>query len=174
MKKHLKAGLVLCALSYCGAANAEGIGQYVLTPDPSTELEEISTIKIDFPDTGWDGIAKPDLTNVTLICEENPSLKYTVTKSSWLWGSDVTMSFSLEGSSDIATITAAGHYTLTIPAGTIANYFDSSKTNEEIVATYVIPAAKETTMTAYTLTPAAPTATSRWTQSRRRRFVNCP
>jgi hypothetical protein len=160
MKKHLKAGLVLCALSYCGAANAEGIGQYVLTPDPSTELEEISTIKIDFPDTGWDGIAKPDLTNVTLICEENPSLKYTVTKSSWLWGSDVTMSFSLEGSSDIATITAAGHYTLTIPAGTIANYFDSSKTNEEIVATYVIPAAKETTMTAYTLTPAAPTATS--------------
>jgi hypothetical protein len=160
MKKNLKFGLFLFALGYCAEASAEGIGQYVLTPDPLTEVEEISTIKIDFPDTGWDGIAKPDLTNVTLICEENPSLKYTVDKSTWLWGSDVTMSFSLEGTSDIATITSPGHYTLTIPDGTISNYFDSSKTNAEIVATYVIPAAKETTMTAYTLSPSATDATS--------------
>ncbi len=160
MNKFTKLGLTLFALSFCANANAEGIGQYVLTPDPANEVEEISTIKIDFPDTGWNGIANPDLSNVTLICDEDPSLRYTVAKSTWLWGSDVTMSFGLNGSSDVVTISTPGHYTLTIPAGTIANYFDSSKTNDEIVATYVIPAPQETSMSAYTLTPSTTEATS--------------
>jgi hypothetical protein len=152
----------LLALSLYANANAEGIGKYVLTPDPTNEVEEISTIKIDFPDTGWAGIANPNLSNVTLICDENPSLKYTVATSSYSWGSDVTMSFKLDGSSsfDEVTISTPGHYTLTIPEGTIANYFDSSKTNDEIVVTYVIPTPAETSMSAYTLNPSSTEATS--------------
>lgn len=129
------------------------IGTYTLTPEAGT-VDEITSIKINFPDTGFMGIEQPVTDGITLVGDNGAS--YMVVKTDYAAGSDATLHFASAAGEAPATITAPGTYTLTIPAGTFKEFFSNPvKSNDLITAEFVIKGATPNHLTNYVLTPEA-------------------
>lgn len=129
------------------------IGTYTLTPEAGT-VDAITSIKINFPDTGFMGIEQPVTDGITLVGDNGAS--YMVVKTDYAAGSDATLHFASAAGEAPATITAPGTYTLTIPAGAFKEFFSNpAKTNDLITAEFVIKGAEPNHLTNYVLTPEA-------------------
>lgn len=140
-----------------GGETTDAMSNYVLTP-ASGELAEISSIKVDFPDTGLMGINVVSTDGITLTYT-NPSGTSThmakVVKSTFLWGSDCKLEFDWEDAliKEPVTFSAAGTYTLDIPAGAFSDY-GGNLFSRHIIANYTIPTVGGP-MSSYQVRPAA-------------------
>lgn len=131
-------GLSTVALSVFGVQGATtgSIGTYILSPEPGS-YENLSTIKIDFPDTGIMGIDVPETSGITLVSDTDSSVVYKVSKCDYVYDTYATMHFTREGA-DEEGIQSPGTYTLRIPAGSFYKFNKKDECNAEIVATYTI------------------------------------
>lgn len=133
------------------ALDSGTIGTYTLTPEAG-DVGEITSIKINFPDTGLMGIDRPVTDGIML--EGDDGSCYVVAKTDYAMGSDATLYFATAASEEPVTITSPGTYTLTIPAGAFKEFFSTTKTNDEIKAEYVIKGTGTTNhLSNYVLTP---------------------
>lgn len=133
-----------------GAGTANHLTNYVLTPESGT-VSEITTVKINFPDTGLMGIDRPDTDGIRL--EGSDGSCYVVTKTDYAMGSDATLHFATAAGDDPVTITAPGTYTLTIPAGAFKEFMAADQENQLITAKYVIEKPQGNPLENYTLSP---------------------
>lgn len=142
-----------------GGEPENDMSRYVLDP-PSGEISKLSSIKVSFPDTDWNGIADPkdNLSGITLTKEGYPTKVYTVIKYDYTFGNDATLYFDLADAEvkNAMDIVEAGTYSLKIPAQTFKKGYTSEEIyNSEISATYTIPSVAGQYMSGYSVTPAA-------------------
>lgn len=116
---------------------AESLGEATLTPAQGT-VDKIETITVDYPSTGLMGIDRPDCSGITLTRQGDGAV-YTVAKADYAMGTSATLHFAPTGETTPVTITAAGVYTLSVPAGAFKEFFSNPvKANEAFTATYTI------------------------------------
>ncbi len=139
------------------------MGTYTLDP-AAGEVTSISSIKVTFTETSWDGILIDDVTNITLTKDKGVEGKeevYKVVKTAGGNGMQYcTMYFNYASSTatEGITITEPGTYTLSIPAKAF-HYDDWFATdyqyNATITATYIIEADDTNPMTQVSVSPAS-------------------
>lgn len=135
----------------------DSMSDYTLTPGTGN-VTEISSIKVDFPGTGFMGISIVSLDGITLTYI-NPrgtvSRVAKVVKNEYNMGSFCTLMFNWEGSElkEPLTFIEPGTYTLDIPAGAFSEFYATPK-NRHITATYTI-VANGGAMSTCQITPAA-------------------
>lgn len=116
-------------------AESGTIGAYTLTPEEG-EVTEITTIKLNFPNTGIMGIDEPNTSGITLVSDAGKV--YKVVSTNYTYETFAECYFAPEGESVPVTIKTPGTYTLTVPAGAFWKYNKPAITNDEITAVYTI------------------------------------
>lgn len=125
------------------------IGAYTLDP-PEGQVEEISKIKVTFPDLGFALNTSIDCSDVKLA--SGAGTVYDVVKTNSFFDNFCEMTFGIGG--EAVTVTAPGEYTLTIPEGIFKDFDNASRTNGPITAVYTIKGVESNSLTDYRLTPA--------------------
>ncbi len=139
------------------------MGTYTLDP-AAGDVTSISSVKITFTETSWDGILIDDVSKITLIKDKGVEGKEEVYKVVRTQGGNsmqyCTMYFNYASSTSTEgiTITAPGTYTLSIPAKSF-HYDEWGATeyqyNAAITATYTINADDNNPMSQVSVTPAS-------------------
>ncbi len=130
--------------SYIIGAEKTNMTNYTLTPAPG-DVESISSVTIDFPDTGLMGLnMNADVSGVKLVGNTgsvNNTVYKVYAKQAIAGSSNYTLTFNYENSTvdQPLTILEPGEYTLTIPANTFSEFFSNPVVgNNEIVARFTI------------------------------------
>ena len=114
--------------------------QYELEPASGTKVGFLQDFSVTFPDTP-DGLAWPiDVASITLTAPDGSTVYNGCAAT--LGNSYRTLTFGFcapESTNPLREqFTAAGDYTLTIPAGLMADEADKTMTNDVITATYTV------------------------------------
>ncbi|MCM1348881.1 MAG: hypothetical protein NC338_05660 [Firmicutes bacterium] len=125
-----------------GAGETNSMSNYVLTPAAGT-VTSFPSIKIDFPDTGFNGIEVLDINGVTLTATggsySQPTL-FKVVKTEGNYNTFCTMYFDYADATvpQPMTIAAPGNYRLDIPAGTFRedDRFATDKAENAAITAY--------------------------------------
>ena len=137
-----------------GAQQKDNMTNYVLTPGAGT-VTSISSIDVNFPDTGWMGIEIVSTDGITLTYTRGMTQRVAkVVKTNYSGMSNCGLMFDWEDAAEKEAMTflAPGEYTLDIPAGAFKEYFGTA-VNGAIHAVYTI-AEQGGAMSTGALTPA--------------------
>lgn len=131
--------------TYTIGAEKTAMSTYTITP-AAGDVESISSITVDFPDTGWNGVSYgADVSGITLVGNTGglaeTVYKVATSKVTGTWDSGYILTFNYENSTtdQPVTILEPGEYTLTIPANTFTQGYTSNPPgNNKIVARFTI------------------------------------
>ncbi len=162
-------GLSALAASLVSFDAAAAAGTWNFNPEPGVATD-LSVIKITFPEFGSDAIMSDTHSKVNARLVNNTSgTTYVAYKCEYDWSTynAMTMYFSVEGTSDQASITADGEYTLSIAPESFknGNYYNQESgqwgwSSPAITAEYTIGGGVKNEMSNYTLSPKAGSVTS--------------
>lgn len=151
MKNLYKSFLALTVAMLPAVAFANTMSTYTLDPADGAEVPELSQIKLVFPGTS-EGIDAYGSTKDIVVKNAAGDVVSTCAGVDYADNNTAPNIIRLDN-----TVTAAGTYTLLIPANTFKDYVlgGPDDVNNEITATYVIPGKEVNLMEIYGISPAA-------------------